>query len=208
MKYFLILTGIFTTVLFSSQAVKADIMWADSVADYTSNIQNYTGDKMSAATEFWATGAPDADVDGNGYLWDTADLDYIAGWRSNAAGEYLVVYFNTALPDVVGDDLHIYLTSGENAGANVLASVDGGNYTQIGAIGPGIAGDLRDDTFDFAGLFESGVHYVKLERVGNGSKSGMFFDAIGGETAVPEPGTLVLLLTALGFFVVRKQFRT
>ncbi len=174
------------------------VNWADDVADYTENIQNYGGTFMTTATEFWVTGAPDADTNGNGYAWDDGEPDCVAGWRSGAAGEYLIVHFDAGLMDVSGDDLTIRLYGGSIASCTVLASTDGTDYTEIGSIGGGTPGYLSNETFGFAGQFTDDVHYVKVLRGANGSQTGMFFDAFGG-TAVPEPGTMTLLLAAVGF---------
>jgi hypothetical protein len=200
MKTFLTLLSVAVAVSVSADVAQADPIWADDVAEYSGNIQNYGGTMMESSTEFWATGVPDADANGNGYVWDEGiDLDYVAGWRSNAPSEYLVVHFNTALADIAGDDLYIYVYGGSAASANVLASADGASYTQIGTLGGGTSGYLRSEAFDFGGSFSSGVQYVKVLRAANGAKTGMFFDAFGGTAAVPEPGTIMLLLTAAGF---------
>ena len=76
-----------------SQSLDAEVIggvnWADNVTAYTSNIQNYGSTAMDATTEFWVTGMPDADTDGNGYVWDAGDSDTVAGWRSSAPNESL-----------------------------------------------------------------------------------------------------------------------
>ncbi|MCD4727830.1 MAG: hypothetical protein K8R46_09220, partial [Pirellulales bacterium] len=140
------------------------VNWADDVDAYTTNIQNYGGIFMDATTEFWVVGAPDADTNGNGYAWDDGEPDYVAGWRSGAAGEYLIVHFDAGLVDVSGDDLTICLYSGPKADCTVLASTDGTDYTEIGSIGGGTPGYLSNETFDFDGRFAKDVHYVKVLR--------------------------------------------
>jgi len=177
--------------------------WADSVFDYSSNIQNYGGTLMTEATEFWVTGLSDADVDGNGYAWDAGDLDYVAGWRSNAPGEYIILEWNTGIPDLVGDDLTIRLYGGPSASASVFASTDGTEFTQIGTLGGGTPGYLRDESFDFAGMLGDDVYYVKVERIANGPQTGMFFDSFAG--AVPEPSTLALLGVGILGLIRRKR---
>ena len=202
MKSLLTLLSIAVAVLASAEVAGAAMIdWADDVADYSLNIQNYGGTSMTTATEFWVTRPPDADADGNGYVWDAGDPDYLAGWKSNAPNEYLVVHFDTALADVPGDDLSIHLYGGPSASAIVSASTDGTNYDQIGTLGGGTPGYLRNETFNFDGFFNSDVHYVKVERVGNGPQTGMFFDAFGG-TAVPEPAGVTLLVTAAGLLAL------
>ncbi|MBN1910512.1 MAG: PEP-CTERM sorting domain-containing protein [Pirellulales bacterium] len=196
-------------ILALAQVAHADLVlgvnWADNVVDYSSQIQNYAGAFMNSSTEFWVTGPPDADVDGNGYAWDACDQDYVAGWRGGAPTEYLVVHFNDAIPDVPGDDLTVCFYAGSAASANVFASADGTDYVQIGVLEGGAvdAGYFQNLSFDFNGL--SSVHYVKMERVGDGSKTGMFFDAFGG-VVVPEPGTLTLLfIGAAGLLAIRRR---
>ena len=199
-----------TVVLLGSAAVSANgavsggINWADGVEAYSSNIQNYGGSLMSADAEFWLTGAPDADADGNGYMWDAGDKDYVAGWRSNAPNEFIVMRWDGGISDMPGDDLTISLYAGPNASANVLASTDGLIFTQIGTLGGSTPGYLREEAFDFAGLFSEDVKYVRVARVGNGPNSAMFFDAFGG--AVPEPTTLSLLGLG-GMAVIRRKRR-
>ncbi len=175
----------------ASAAVVGDTNWADGVHAYTSNIQNYGGTLMSPATEFWLIGPPDADANGNNYAWDSGDPDYVAGWRSSAPDEYIVMEWFLGIPDVPGDDLVIRYYAGPGAAANVLASVDGVSFKAIGTIPSGTPGYLVDAAFDFAGLFSGGVHYVKLERTASGPQTGLFFDAFGG--VVPEPATISLL---------------
>ena len=97
------------------------------------------------------------------------------------------MHWDTAIPDLSGDDLVIRLYGGPYAEASVLASVDGGTFTNIGMIGGGTSGVFRQESFDFDGQFGGGISYVKVERVTNGAKTGMFFDAFGGVTAL-EPG--------------------
>lgn len=160
--------------------VADDINWADEVVDYSANIQNYSGVLMDVTTEWWLTGPPDADVNGNGYAWDVVDQDTVAGWRSTYAGEYVTVYWEAGLPDLAGDDLWIHLYSGPYAEAEVSASVDGTAYVVIGALGAGTPGYLRQESFDFAGLFETRVYYVRILRTASGPQTGMFFDALGG----------------------------
>ena len=180
--------------------------WADSVEDYTGNIQNYGGTYMTLATECWVTGESDADVDDNGYAWDAVDNDYVAGWKSNAPSEHIIVKFDAGLTDIVGNDLVIRMYGGSIASASVLASVDNESYTEIGSLGSGTPGYFRDEEFDFDGL--SGVHYIKVDRGANGPQTGMFFDSFA--STVPEPTTLAMLalcglLAAARWMVVRRR---
>ncbi|MBN1511764.1 MAG: hypothetical protein JXB13_07100 [Phycisphaerae bacterium] len=154
--------------------------WADEVLDYSAAIQNYDGFLMNENTEWWLLGEPDCDVDGNGYAWNPLDQDTVAGWRTTDVGEYVVLYWEAGLPDRSGDDLSVVLYGGPFAEAELSASVDGVVYGVIGAIGGGTPGYLREETFDFAGLFDTCVHYVRLLRVASGPQTGMFFDAFGG----------------------------
>ena len=179
-----------STAVAGSAAVIGDTNWADSVDAYSGNIQNFGGEMMTVSTEFWLTGPSDADANGNGYAWDAGDSDYVGGWRSGAPDEFIIIQWDTGISDLAGDDLVIRQYAGGMASANVLASVDGISFTQIGAIGGGTPGYFSDAAFDFAGLFGDDVHYVKVERVGNGPQTGMFFDSFAG---VPEPTTFALL---------------
>ena len=156
------------------------VNWADEVDDYTTNIQNYGGVLMDETTEWWLTGPPDADVNENGYAWDSEDQDTVAGWRTTNPGEYAIMSWEAGLPDLVGDDLWIHLYGGPSADADVLASVDGATFHLVGTIGGGTPGYLREEAFDFAGLFETCVRYVKVLRVASGPQTGLFFDAFGG----------------------------
>ena len=144
-----------------TQAMAAPIggqNWADSVTDYSSNIQNYGGAMMDANTTWWLSGPSDADVDDNGYGWDANDNDYVAGWRGGAPNEYIVVYFVTGLEDRTGDDLVIHAYEGPQASARVLASTDGNEFVEVGTIRGGTPGYFRDEGFDFARKFASDVH--------------------------------------------------
>ena len=165
--------------------------WADEAADYSANIQNYGGILMDTTTEWWLTGPSDADVNGNGYAWDAEDQDSIGGWRAVAPDEFITMYWETGVPDLPGDDLAIHLLSGPGASADVLASVDGVVFEPVGTIGGGTVGYLREEAFDFAGLFTGDVHYAKVLRTANGPQTGMFFDSFAGN--VPEPGNLALM---------------
>lgn len=192
---------------FAAAHAQAETMnWANSVTSYSANIQNYGGTLMDTSTTWWVTGLPDADADGNGYVWDPGDHDYVAGWRSNAPGESIILHWDSPIADLPGNDLVAYLYSGPQASATVSASVDGAEFTQIGTIGGGTAGYLRQEEFDFAGL--GPVSYVKVLRVANGSQTGTFFDAFGGTNAVPEPGAIALLATgAIALFALRRGIR-
>lgn len=197
------LAAALTATVAVQAAVVDGVNYADSVEAYSSNIQNYGGTFLSSGSESWLTGAPDADVDGNGYGWDAGDLDIVAGWRSNAPSENIVMKWDLAIPDVAGDDLSITLYRGPNASANVLASVDGTSFTQIGSIDGGTPGYFAELTFDFDGLFADDVQYVKVERVANGPQTGMFFDAFGGAVA-PEPTSLTLLAIGVAGLLRRR----
>ncbi|MCD4831843.1 MAG: PEP-CTERM sorting domain-containing protein [Anaerohalosphaeraceae bacterium] len=193
----------------SSQAALIDGQnWADSVTSYASQIQNYDGIFMDSTTEFWVLGQSDADQTGNMHAWDfdNGDLDYVAGWRGGSANQEIVVGFNTALEDVVGDDLVIRMYCGSKAQATISVSQDNLSWTQIGNITgvsmqiPGKPGFLYDAVFDFAGLFSGDAYYVKVYRETTGSGSGMFFDSFA---SVPEPATMVIL--GLGTVLLRRK---
>ena len=115
------------------------------------------------------------------------------------------MHFDTGLVNIPGDDLSIHMYGGPSAGASVWVSADDATYVQVGTLGGGVTGYLRQEKFDFDGL-ASDVHYIKVERTANGSGTGMFFDAFGG-VMVPEPGTITLLLAAVGLLVVRRRKR-
>ncbi len=213
MRYLSMPVLVAAAILAASQPVRAAPFWATTVTDYSSEIQNFgvkgqgDGDLMTPATEFWVLGPPDAAVNDTG---DGLDPDFVAGWRSNAPGEYIVVNFALGLADAPGDDLTIRMFSGPSSGANVLASVDGVDFTGVGTLGPGTPLELRDETFDFAGQFVAPVRYLRVERVANGPQTGMFFDAFGGNTAVPEPGSLWMIMPfgiLLARWMARRQRR-
>jgi hypothetical protein len=168
--------------------------WADTVDAYSGNIQNYGGTPMDATTVWWVTGVSDADFGG--------DSDYVAGWRVNADDEYIIVKFDIGLADITGDDLVIHVYGGSSASASVLVSTNGTDFSEIGTIGAGTPGDFRDEAFDFAGQFGGDVHYVKVLRTADGSKTGMFFDSFA---SVPEPATMVLLICSGTGFLLRRR---
>ncbi len=168
--------------------------WADEVFDYSANIQNYGGELMGPTTEWWLTGPADCDVNGNGYAWDAVDQDTVGGWRGGQPNETFTMFWETAIPDLPGDDLTIHLYSGPGAGADVFASVDGTQFERVGTIGGGTPGYLREEAFDFAGVFMDDVQYIKVARTASGPQTGMFFDAFAGN--VPEPSSLLLLSVA------------
>jgi len=55
--------------------------WADSLAAWSGNMQNYNGTSIGADALVYVLGPPDSDIDGNGYAWDANDNDYIVGWK-------------------------------------------------------------------------------------------------------------------------------
>ncbi|MCK4627611.1 MAG: PEP-CTERM sorting domain-containing protein [Sedimentisphaerales bacterium] len=198
--------------------------WADSVSDWSGGIQNYGlvenilwSEQGADPSTWWVTGAPDADVDGNGNAWDTGDNDYVAGWKGAGAAHF-ILYYETALVNIPGNDLAVKVYGGPNCEATVLGSTDDGSYTQIGIITgakgqiPGKPGFFHEVgatgldryiTLDFGTL--DNLHYIKFERSATGSGSGMFFDAAG---SVPEPLTIVLLAVGgLGIFSRRKHMK-
>lgn len=158
--------------------------WADSVRSHTDYIQNFGWELMSddPNNEDWVLGKSDADVDENGYAWDTCDEDLVAGWRTSQqshADANIVVKFDTGLPDYNdATDLVIHVYGGPFAEASVWASVDGNSFMQIGIIGGGTPGYLRDEMFDFNGAFTEDVYYVKVQReAAYESGTGIFFDS-------------------------------
>jgi len=184
--------------------------WADRVVEHTSRIQRFGqpgcagGQFMDPNNRWWILGPPDCDVDGDGNAWSVqetegvaVDRDAVAGWKGGGAlnqDQELVVAFDVGLEDYLDStDLVIRLYSGYQASASVWASVDGNDFTQLGAIVgkddglPGIPGKLVDVYFDFGGRFDDVIRYVKLHRNANGPDTGMFFDAIGSAlVVVPE----------------------
>jgi len=191
MKFLLTLLSIALAVLSSARVAGAAMIdWADDVEDYSSSIQNYASIMMDESTTWWLTGPPDGDIG-----------DYVGGWRFNAPNEYIVMHWETAIPDLPGDDLMIHLYGGPSAVANVLASVDGSTFTNIGTLDGGIPLEFRQESFDFDARFGADISYVKVERVAIGPQTGMFFDAFGG-VDTPEPGATTLLLTAAAFLAV------
>jgi len=187
----------------ASAAVVGNQNWADSLEAWSGNIQNYNSTATGAVALAYVLGPPDCDVDGNGYAWDPADNDYVAGWKGEGDASFLV-YFETALLNVTGDDLAAKVYGGPNCKADVYGSVDGSGFEIVGSIvgakghipgkpgffhDAGAAGLDRYVTLDF-GILDN-LHYVRFDRVVSGQGSGMFFDAVG---SVPEPATLLLLI--------------
>ncbi|MBN2296009.1 MAG: hypothetical protein JXM70_26490 [Pirellulales bacterium] len=185
MKSLIILSSIVAVALVSAQVASADPIiryWTDDVEEYSSQIQNYGWTIMDDTTEFWLEGEPDCDADENGFAWDPGDPDYVGGWRASHKGQYIVVHFDTPLWDGPDNDLGIALYGGPIGKATVWASTDGTSYANIGTLGGGTQGYLRNEFFDFGGLIASSVHYIKVVRDDEaiGSGSAMFFDAFGG----------------------------
>ena len=196
MRSILTVASIAVVVAASASSVSAEsIYWSDEAVDYSSNIQNFAGTLMDASTTWWVAGAPEGDTG-----------DFVGGWRSNAPGEYIVVRWDTPIADMAGDDIVIQLFSGGKAGADVFASVDGIDYTQIGTLGKGTASEIRQEWFDLDGQFASDVSYVKVVRTANGQGAGMFFDGFGA--AVPEPATVALLAAIFGFIGICRHKRS
>jgi hypothetical protein len=106
---------------------------------------------------------------------------------------------------VAGDDLVFCLYGNSGASASISASVDGVAFVDIGIISGGTAiGYFKQEYLDLASLFNDDVHYVKATRVANGANTGMFFDAVGA--AAPEPGAIVLMVTAaISLFVFSRR---
>lgn len=152
--------------------------WADMVVDWSDDIQDYNGIRMDEATTWWLTGPSD---------------DVVAGWRSRGPDEFFVVGWEMGLLDVEGDDLTIRLYSGSEAQGRVSASTDGVNFLEIGTIGGGTPLVFREESFDFAGLFDGPVYFVKVERLSDAASSGVFIDSVVGMAVIPEPATLCLL---------------
>ncbi len=170
--------------------------WADSLAAWSGNIQNYNGTATGADALAYVLSSPDSDVDGNGYAWDAGDNDYVAGWKGTGDASF-TLHFETALLNIDGDDLAVKVHGGPNCRADVYGSVDGSGFELIGSIAgakghipgkpgffhdPGATGLDRYVTLDF-GILDN-LHYVRFDRVVSGQGSGMFFDAVG---SVPEP---------------------
>lgn len=174
-----------------SQVAQADThdYYADYVADYSEGtLINHSGTAMTSATEFWILGESDYN----------SNPSNVAGWRGYDSNQFMTVGFNFGLADVMGDDLTITMYSGPNSQANVLASSDGIEFFNIGSLGSGSGHVLREETFDFAGMFVDPVNYIRVERVAHGRRTGMFVDSFAGVAAVPEPATYALMLGGLG----------
>jgi len=185
------------------------INWADRVISHTDKIQSwadgYCGgpgshymDSNTPATTWWVLGPSDADGNGDMYAWDfdEGDRDYVAGWRTGSpahADQEIVVMFDEGIEDIDGNDVVIRMYCGPVAQASVWASVDGNSFTQVGAISgqigevPGTGGEFYDAFFDFDGIFEEDVHYLRVFREVTTSQSGMFFGSFG-TACIKEPG--------------------
>jgi len=189
--------------------------WADSVAVWSGNIQNYNGTATGAVALAYILGRPDSDLDGNGYAWDPGDNDYVAGWKG-AANTSFVVHFESALLNVDGDDLAVKVYGGPNCRADVYGSVDGSGFELIGSIAgakglipgkpgffhnPGAIGLEKYSKLDFGTL--DNLHYIRFDQAVSGAGSGMFFDAVG---SVPEPATVLVMAAGwLGLLRFRRR---
>ena len=171
------------------------------LSDYGGTSWNSQGGSPST---WWVTGAPDADVDGNGYArdWDEGDEDYVAGWKLTG-GAYFTLFYETALVNIPGNDLAVKVYGGSKCNVYVSGSMNGDVYFPIGTIAgaknqipgtpcrfhkEGATGLDKYITLDFGTLDD--LHYIRFERSAAGPQTGMFFDAVG---SVPEPFTIVLL---------------
>jgi hypothetical protein len=206
--------AVLAVLVTSAVAARAEIIggmnWADEVVGVTGNVQNNGWSataQLLSDNHWWLIGAPDADVNGNGYAADAGvDQDSVAGWNGQTPGDpcSFTVGFDTAIEDLAGDDLKI-VTYGAGLGqSTVSASSDGTNFIEIGTIGAGVGGPQYFDDlwFDFDGQIDD-VHYVKIVRDIKGPQTGRFIDAVGGNI-VPEPSTFVLLLiSAVGLIYLR-----
>jgi hypothetical protein len=114
----------------SSAALVSGQNWADTMAAWSGNIQNYNGTETGAIAAAYVLGAPDSDVDGNGYALDACDNDYVAGWKGIGDVSF-TVYFETALLNIDGDDLAVKMYGGPNCQADVYGSVDGSSFEMI-----------------------------------------------------------------------------
>jgi hypothetical protein len=172
-------------VIFTPAVLQGEIIdgwnWADDAFDYSDNIQNFAGTRVDDSTEWWLTGPA-----------DTRE----AGWRSMGLEEYIVMFWQTGIPDLPGNDLVIHLFSGPGASASVLASPDAGSFTPIGTLGGGAPQQFRTESFDFNNLFHGDIHYLKVQRETEGSGTGMFFDAFAGNVPVPETGIMIRVAAA------------
>jgi hypothetical protein len=168
-----------------------DQNWANSLAAWSGNIENYNGTRTGADALAYVLGPPDSDVDGNGYAWDADDNDYVAGWKGTGDASF-TVYFESALLNVDGDDLVVKLCGGAKSKVDVYGSIDGSSFEIIGSIA-GVKGQIpgkpgffheagasgldRYVTLDFGTL--DNLHYIRFDRAASGEGSGMFFDAVG-----------------------------
>lgn len=166
------------------------VYWADEVTEWTGNIQNYGGQPMTDETTWWLTGAPDADVNQNGYAWDPVDNDYVAGWRScgGSGDESFTVHFEVPIGDVDGPDFMIHYYAGLQSAASVWASSNDVDYFQVGTMGSGTPGYFIDEWIDLDG-FVNDARYIRVVRETDGSQTGTFIDALGAPSSalIPTP---------------------
>jgi len=191
MKQSTFVTALMTFLLGANLAAAdtiGNMQWADQVAGWSGDIQNYAGELMTAETSWWLTGRPDSDVDGNGYAWDEGDSDFVAGWRASGDAS-VTLYFGPGIVDGAGPDFVLHEYAGPNALASVWASDDGVDYVPVGQLGGGQPGYFTDAWFDLAGLLDI-VRFVRVIRESSGSQTGLFLDALGAPLPSVGPDSL------------------
>ncbi len=182
------------------------VYWADEVTEWTGNMQNFGGQLMTDETTWWLTGAPDADVDQNGYAWDPVDNDYVGGWRScgGSGDESFTVRFEVPIWDVDGPDVVIHEYAAPGGSASIWASSDGADYVQVGDFGGGTPGYFIDEWIDFDGLVAD-VHYIRVVREASGPQTGTFIDALGAPSSALTPTPVTGLEGRLGTYASRRS---
>ena len=136
------------------------------------------------------TGPPDG---GGLFLGDASDPPATPG--------FIVVHFASPLVDGAGDDIRVFdVVSSTNETADISVSSNGLSFTFVGGL------NAVNNTLNIGGLFSGPFSYV---RIANSSRTvSIDVDAVEGLNAVPEPTTMLLLISGFGLLCFLRRVRT